>query len=381
MNRKENYVRFSFYRVWVVAKRVLKQFTRDKRTFAMVVIFPILFMLIFGFVLTGEVKNLPMSIQVEDSGMIHPITHEYINFGNSIFDSLNADDRIALRNGSFNNDIAKVDNLKIVATILIPENFTQTMVNSGNGTLFIYIDGTKPQIRGIVYSAISEALITLTGDNRGITFEEQLAFGVGELSVLDVAIPGVMGYILTFLILLIAVLTAIREDVHKTKVRLFTTPLTSMERILGYIIALTFFALIETAIVLAISIFVFGAAVHGNILLLFFAGTLFAISHICLAFFLSNFAKNEFQSAQMAILVALPSLALSGMLIPVITFPPAIAFISNLIPLTHGIRIFEGIMLRGWGLTQLWGEFVITVLMTVAFFILALVTASNKRKE
>ncbi len=244
MNRKENYVRFSFYRVWVVAKRVLKQFTRDKRTFAMVVIFPILFMLIFGFVLTGEVENLPVSIQVEDSGMIHPITHEYINFGNSIFDSLNADNRIVLRNGSYNDDIVKVDSLKIVATILIPENFMQTMVTSGNGTLFIYIDGTKPQIRGAVYSAISEALITLTGDNRGITFKEQLAFGVGELSVLDVAIPGVMGYVLTFLILLIAVLLAIREDVHKTKVRLFTTPLTSMERILGYIIALTFFALI-----------------------------------------------------------------------------------------------------------------------------------------
>ena len=83
----------------------------------------------------------------------------------------------------------------------------------------------------------------------------------------------------------------------------------------------------------------------------------------------------------MAILVAIPSLALSGMMIPVITFPPAIAIISNIIPLTHGIRIFEGIMLRGWGLTELWGEFVITVLMTVAFFILALLTASDKRKE
>jgi ABC-2 type transport system permease protein len=154
-----------------------------------------------------------------------------------------------------------------------------------------------------------------------------------------------------------------------------------MERILGYIIALTFFALVETTVVLAISIFGFGAVVHGSLVLLFFAGALFAISHICLAFFLSNFAKNEFQSVQMAILIAIPSLALSGMMIPIITFPPWLAFIANSIPLTHGIRIFEGIMLRGWGLTQLWGEFVITAIMTVAFFVLALVTASDKRKE
>ncbi|MFX1500252.1 MAG: ABC transporter permease [Promethearchaeota archaeon] len=371
MNREENYVRFSLYRVWVVAKRVLKQFTRDKRTFVMVIVFPILFMFIFGMVLTGEVKNIPVSIQVEDDGA----------FGGAIYNTLNEDDRIALRNGTYREDTAKVDNLEIIATILIPENFTQDMIANGNGTIFIFIDGTKPQIKGTVYGALSDALMALKGSNQGITFEEQLAFGVGELSSLDVSIPGVMGYILTFLILLIAVLTAIREDVHKTKVRLFTTPLTSMERILGYIIALTFFALVETTVVLLISIFVFGAVVHGSLVLLFFAGALFAISHICLAFFLSNFAKNEFQSVQMAILIAIPSLALSGMMIPVITFPPAIAIISNVIPLTYGIRIFEGIMLRGWGITELWGEFTITILMTVAFFILALVTARDKRKE
>ena len=69
------------------------------------------------------------------------------------------------------------------------------------------------------------------------------------------------------------------------------------------------------------------------------------------------------------------------MMIPTITFPPVIAFISNLIPLTHGIKIFEGIMLRGWGITELWGEFLIMIVMTVAFFILALGTASDKRKE
>ncbi|MFW9942867.1 MAG: ABC transporter permease, partial [Candidatus Thorarchaeota archaeon] len=226
MNRKENYVRFSFYRVWIVAKRVLKQFFRDKRTFVMMVAFPILFMAVFGFVLTGEVQNLPVSIQVEDSGMIHPVTLEYVNFGDLIFDSLNDDSRIDLRNGTYINDISKVENVKLVATILIPENFTQTMLSTGNGTIFIYIDGTKPVIRGTVFSSLSEALVSLRDSNQGITFEEQLAFGVGELSQLDVSIPGVMGYVLTFLILLLAVLLAIREDVHKTKLRLCTTPLT-----------------------------------------------------------------------------------------------------------------------------------------------------------
>ena len=369
------YKRFSASRVFALSTRVLKQFTRDRRTLGMIIIFPIMFMLVFGVVLSGEVKHVPIRIEVADTGVTNPFTNETVNIGEDILDSLVANDRVEVELASYSESIDMVEAAEIEAAVLIPENFTQDLTSTGNATIKVYYDGTKPQLKASVFTALTEAFKDLS--KGGIDFEEIQAFGVGELSGFDVGIPAVMGYILTFLILLLSVLTAIREDVNHTKTRLYTTPITPVERILGYVIALSLFAMVETTIVIAIAIYVFGATVHGNIYLLFGAGLLYGISHIFLAFLLSNFAKNELQSVQMAILIAIPSLALSGMLIPIFTFPEYLKWVAAFVPLTYGIRTFEGIMLRGWGLAELWFEFTVISVLTVVFFVLALLSSSD----
>lgn len=369
--------KFSFDRVLAVAGRVLKQFRRDHRTFAMMIFMPILFMAVFGIVLSGDIKNVPVTIEMNDVGILN---NSY-NYGQDIYDTLMEDDRVALSSGNYSDGINRVENGELVAAIQIAWNFTAELTTTRNSTITIYIDATKPQIKGTLYTAIAEAMQEVMG-GMGIQFEETLAYDEkAEFSGFDVSIPAVMGYILTFLILLITVLTAIREDLGKTKLRLFTTPLTSIERILGYVLALTFFAMIETALVLGIAIYVFGTTILGSVLLLFSAGFLYGVAHILLGILLSNFAKNELQSVQMAVLVAIPSLALSGMMIPIDTFPPAVAAISAFIPMTYGIRAFEGIMLRGWGIDKLTFEFGLIGILTVAFFILALISSSDKSKD
>jgi ABC-2 type transport system permease protein len=380
MSNSENYRSFSFKRIMAVSGRVFKQFRRDRRTLAMVVIMPILFMFVFGVTLSGDIKNVPISIEIADEGFIHPITHEESNFAEMILDALREDNRVAIQICSYTEGRTQVDKGENVASILFPINFTADLFTTENTSFSIYIDGTKPQIKLTVYNAINVALQEVLG-NRGIRLEEELAFGGAEFSGLDVSIPSVMGYILTFLILLLAVLTVIREDIGKTKLRLYTTPLTSIERILGYVISLSVLAMLETAIVLGIAIFIFGTVVQGSLGLLFAAGFLYGMSHIFLAFLLSNFAKNEFQSVQLAVLVAIPSLAFSGMMIPISSLPPIIASVSKFIPLTYGIHIFEGIMLRGWGLKELWFEFTLITSLTVIFFILALLSSSDKSKD
>ncbi|TFH30198.1 MAG: ABC transporter permease [Promethearchaeota archaeon] len=372
--------KFSFNRMFAVSGRIFKQFRRDKRTFAMIIIMPILFMFVFGITLSGDIKNVPISIEMADEGFIHPSTLEEINFGEEIYTTLSTDDRVDISNASYHEGRRLVDSCEITACLYFAPNFTTTMVETGNATILIYIDGTKPQIKGAVYNAIVDALQAEL-EGRGIQFDEELAFGGMEFSGLDVAIPGVMGYILTFLILLLSVLTVIREDIGKTKLRLYMAPLTFTERIFGYAIALSVLAMLETAFVLGIAIFIFGTVVQGSLALLFAAGFLYGMSHIFLAFVLSNFAKNEFQSVQLAVLVAIPSLAFSGMMIPTASLPPIIASISKFIPLTYGITIFEGIMLRGWGFRELWFEFALITGLTVVFFILALLSSSDRSKE
>ena len=372
--------RFSFARSMAVTTRILRQFKRDRMTFGMIVIMPILFMFVFGSTLSGDIINIPIIVENLDDGFVNPFTLEEINLGEAIYDELLLDNRVDMRMGSYLDGSEMIESGDLVASILFESNFSTEMISDGNASIKLYIDGTKPQIKGTVYSALSDAMQAVL-EGRGINIEEELAFGGAEFSGLDVTIPGVMGYILTFLILLIAVLTVIREDIGKTKLRLFTTPLTPVERILGYVLALSLLAMLETALVLGIAIYIFGTVVQGSLPLLFLAGLLYGLANIFLAFLLSNFAKNEFQSVQLAVLVAIPSLAFSGMMIPISSLPPIIATMSKFIPLTFAITIFEGIMLRGWGFEELWFEFTLIFILTIAFFILALISSSDKSKD
>lgn len=372
--------RFSFARSMAVTTRILRQFKRDRMTFGMIVIMPILFMFVFGSTLSGDIINIPIIVENLDDGFVNPFTLEEINLGEAIYDELLLDNRVDMRVGSYLDGSEMIESGDLVASILFESNFSTEMISDGNASIKLYIDGTKPQIKGTVYSALSDAMQAVL-EGRGINIEEELAFGGAEFSGLDVTIPGVMGYILTFLILLIAVLTVIREDIGKTKLRLFTTPLTPVERILGYVLALSLLAMLETALVLGIAIYIFGTVVQGSLSLLFFAGLVYGLANIFLAFLLSNFAKNEFQSVQLAVLVAIPSLAFSGMMIPISSLPPIIATMSKFIPLTFAITIFEGIMLRGWGFEELWFEFTLIFILAIAFFILALISSSDKSKD
>ncbi|MHA1975587.1 MAG: ABC transporter permease [Candidatus Hodarchaeales archaeon] len=362
--------KFSFARSMAVSTRILRQFKRDRMTFGMIVLMPILFMYVFGMTLSGDIKNVPIIVENLDDGFM----------GESIYAELLLDDRVSMKVGSYQDGKDMIDSGDLVAAIHFGSNFTTEMILKGNASIKIYIDGTKPQIKGTVYAALSDAMQVIS-EGKGVKLDEELAFGGAEFSGLDVTIPGVMGYVLTFLILLLAVLTVIREDIGKTKLRLFTTPLTPVERVLGYSFSLSLLAMLETALVLGIAIFIFGTVVQGSLPLLFFAGLVYGLANIFLAFFLSNFAKNEFQSVQLAVLVAIPSLAFSGMMIPTSSLPPVIAAISKFIPLTFAITIFEGIMLRGWGAEDLWFEFTLIIILTIAFFILALISSSDKSKD
>ena len=377
MNKEHK--KFSTSRIFAVTTRILTQFRRDRATFLMMVGMPILFMLIFGLTLSGTITNVPVTIDNLDPGFTNPMTSEEISLTQEIIDLLMVDERLDITFSDYQSGVDKVESGKAVASIRFDENFTSDLILLSNATIDIYIDSTKPQNKGAVYNALSDAMHTVM-EGRGISFNQEVAFDGAEFTGLDVSIPGVMGYILTFLLLLISVLTVIREDVGKTKLRLFTTPLTSVERILGYVIALSIVAMVETAMVLLIGIYVFKTAVQGSIALLFLAGFLYGISHIFLAFLLSNFAKNELHAVELAVLIAIPSLAFSGMMVPVSSLPTSIAFISKFVPLTYGIMIFEGIMLRGWGIEKLWFEFSLIAGLAVIFFFLALLSSSDKSK-
>ncbi len=376
--------RYSFRRSTAVAVRVLTQIRRDRRTLAMLMVMPAVIMLIFGFALGGQASNVQILVDNQDAGYSATLGPTNINLhaGSQVLTSMQANGVVKVTAGSFADGKEGVDSGKYFASILIPTNFSRSLFLKSSGatatpSLQVYLDGTKPGLTAGILSALQGSVQNASGV-KGFDVVRQYAFGGVQFSGLDVSLPSVIAFVLTFLVLLVSLLTISRETTSGTLPRLYTTPLTALERLLGYTFALLLLGVMMVTVILVIGVGLFGVVVRGSLALLFSAAVLYALAHVLMAVFLSNFAKNELQAVQLAPLIALPSMALSGMLVPVNSLPDWIQPLVRVVPLYYGNRLFEGIMLKGYGVGQLATDFVVVGGIAVLFLILALSTVKDR---
>jgi ABC-2 type transport system permease protein len=348
---------------------------------------PTMIMLIFGFVLGGQVKNLPIMVDNQDAGYTIHVGQNFtsFDFGNLVLSQLHADDRVKLSEGSFDSGKTGVDNGTYYAAITFPANFSEVLFlrSVGQGISVpatIYIDGTNPTIEATILAALQSSLQNISG-NGGVVINEQFAFGGVPSSSLDVSIPPVISLVLTQTVLLISLIIIVRETTSGVLSRLYTMPLSAFERLLGYSIALLILGMAMTGIVLFIGLGIFGAVVRGSIPLLFLGAVLYALLNIFLAVFLSNFAKNELQAVQTVPLITLASMALSGLLIPVESFPGWVQTVAKFVPMYYANKLFDGIMLKGYGIGELASQFIIIGGIALLFFVLAVMTVKDRMTD
>jgi ABC-2 type transport system permease protein len=191
----------------------------------------------------------------------------------------------------------------------------------------------------------------------------------------------VISLVLTQTVLLISLIIIVRETTSGVLSRLYTMPLSALERLLGYSLALLILAMAMTGVVLFIGLGIFGAIVQGSFALLFLGAVLYALLNIFLAVFLSNFAKNELQAVQMVPLITLASMALSGLLIPVESFPGWVQILARFVPMYYANKLFEGVMLKGYGIGNLAQQFIILGGIALLFFVLAVATVKDRMTD
>ena len=392
-----------FRNTMILANRVLKQLIRDRRTIVMILVMPILITLIFGYAIGGTVEHVPVAILIEDQGTNvtvpnpgNPSTNIsiFINLGNKIYSYYKDDVRVTLHNATDYATATKdVDNSKYTVAIDIPANFTADLIlpilnpnqgsSSSSPNVKTYVDDTEPSLVASVIAGLQDAinkstseLSSLTGHNFGVKISQSYANGIKNVNSLDVAIPGVIALILNFLVLLFSTLLLVRENTYRTRARLLASPIKPREIIMGYSIALGILALFMSLSVMLISVYIFNVSVHGNILELFLCILIFGLSFVFLGVFLSNFARNELQAVQMGPLIAFPSMALSGFLVPVKILPSFLQPFVNIVPMYYGINLFRGIMLKGYSILDpsMLPDFLIILGIAVFFLILALIS-------
>ena len=194
---------------------------------------------------------------------------------------------------------------------------------------------------------------------------------VEQRAVLDRVAPGLLAVFVLFFTFILTGVGFLRERAQGTLERLQTTLVGSFDIMLGYMLGFLIFAVVQTVVILAFTIFALRIEYVGSLWEIGVVLLLLVTVAVSLGIFISSFANNEFQVVQFIPIVMAPQIFLSGVIIPVEQMPTLFEWISVVLPLTYAVEALREIMLRDAGLAALWPE-----LAAIGVYSVALLTAA-----
>jgi len=334
------------------------QLRRDRLTFAMLLMVPLIQLTLFGYAINNDPKHLPAAAVIQDDSIyardiVNALEHSgYFVFRGRILSEREAD--LAINSG------------KVNFVLTIPPRFARDLERGARPQVLIEADASDPSASGNAVSALPEIInAALVRDFKGplhrldpgalpfdlVIHRRYNPEGITQYNI----VPGLLGVILTFSLILMTGLSVTRETERGT-----------MENLLPYVGV----GLVQVAIILLASAYIFHVPMGGAASTLAIATTLFVALNLAIGYTFSTLAKNQMQAMQMTIFFILPSILLSGFMFPYRGMPGWAQFIGELLPLTHFLRVIRGVMLKGNGIVELWSEIaILAAFMIVISFI------------
>jgi ABC-2 type transport system permease protein len=166
-------------------------------------------------------------------------------------------------------------------------------------------------------------------------------------------VPGLVGTILTMTMLIFTALSVTRELERGTMESLLAMPITPLEIMLGKIVPYVLVGFVQATLIISAGVLMFGVPIVGSLALLAALSTLFIAANLSIGYTFSTVAQNQLQAMQMSMMFFLPNILLSGFMFPFAGMPVLAQWIGEALPLTHFIRIVRAIMLKGLALANL----------------------------
>ena len=344
---------FGFWRrCYAMVVKEFIQLRRDRVSFAMIVMIPIMQLLLFGYAINTTPHNLPTAVLLQED----------TDLGRSILK--------ALENTSYFHfvrevhDVKEFDDLLLSGQVLfgveIPRGFERAVRRGDRPALLVAADATDP----VAASSALSALGTLTqtalehdlfaGDPASMPFEirAHARYNPAASSRLNI-VPGLVGTILTMTMLIFTALSVTREIERGTMESLLSMPIRPVEVMFGKILPYVLVGFVQAALIISIGILLFGVPVFGSMTLLAVLSVLFITTNLSIGYTFSTIAQNQLQAMQLSIMFFLPSILLSGFMFPFLGMPAWAQYVGECLPLTHYLRIVRAIMLKGSTLENL----------------------------
>ncbi len=369
-------------RVLAVTLRVFRGFKHDKRSIGLMIIAPLVAMSVFGIAFGGEVSNIPVVVVNQDEGGPSPIPGaEDVFLSELILDNIDEEVLVIEYMDDEDKALDKVKAGEVWAVIHFPANYTDALVNESSSTINVRADMSNTQIYTAILLELRNALEAVmedVGHKPPVNIDtSDPVYGEGaEFS--DFLIPGVIAFAIFLLTTLLTLLTFTTERVNKTLDRLLVTPVTEAEIVVGYAITFGLIGTGQSIILISWGIIGFDIMIVGNVAIAILIAALLAIASMAFGILLSAAARTETQAIQMIPMIVLPVFLLSGIFWPMEAIPAWLRPASYALPPTYAVEALRSIMIRGWGLADIWPH-VLALLVFIGLF-LVLATLSLRRK-
>ncbi len=396
-----------------VARNVLRRIVNDPRTLVLIVILPLFFVLLYGNSFSGSYKDLTILIVNEDNGLASVRTAEVgrvtldVDLAQAFVDAL---DRkmfdVVIRDDA---DVAETQVARsgIWAALVFPKSFSNAVVNEAvraSGERRVEIDGdtvtllpsdpidgpktrlviddANPLIAGAIRTAFDAAFAqVLASQQSSLTVEGLLevhALHDGAVRMLDFTAPGIIGFAMTLITVMLTAMSVVRERTSGTLTRILIAPISAWQVASGYTLAFSFVGVFQAAELFLASILLFGIRFVGNPGVVALVIVLFTIGLQGIATLISTIAKNEAQAMQFVLFLLIPSIMVSGVFWPLETMPATIRPLSYVSPLTYANAGLRKVMLAGGGFGEI--RFELAVLGAFAVVMLLLSVLSMRRQ-
>jgi ABC-2 type transport system permease protein len=343
-------------RLWSLIRKEFIQIVRDPRTLLIMFVMPVIMLFLLGYAATNDVRNITIVVFDQDHS---PAARELIN-------AYRAADYF-----HFDYEVDSVDEMKTLidrgqarAGLIIPPDYAQRLAQGRSAQVAFVLDGSDPTVAATALSAA-----TLIGQMKSTTVLRATLEARGQAGALNTPIeirtqvwynpdlvgsyfmiPGLIGMILQFLAVLLTSTAIVRERERGTIEQLIITPIRPWELIVGKLAPYALIAFFELLEILIIGTLWFNVPVNGDLGLLLALSGLFLVTTLGIGLLISTIAQTQFEAMLIAMVIALPSIFLSGFFFPLAAMPPFLQAVSYLVPLRYFLIIARAVIIKGVGL-------------------------------
>jgi len=356
-------------RVRAIANKERIQILRDPRSLALGLIIPVILIVLFGYALSLDIKNVPLAIWDQDNSKV------------------SVDFLLSFKNSDYFKIIGYYDNYRDLQHLLdygetmmamvIPKDFSRYIYSNQSAPVQLILDGSDSNTaqislgyaQGVVQAYNDKLLRKASQTNlvnpQPISLDQRVWFNQ-DFESKNFIVPGLIAIIMMIIAALLTSLTVAREWERGTMEQLISTPVRPSELIIGKFLPYFAIGMIDLVISVILGRFIFFVPLRGSLIQLAIMSALFLTGALSLGIFISTVAKNQLMASQMAILTSfLPTFLLSGFTYEIFNMPQWVQVITYFIPARYFIKILRGIYLKDIGMFELWPEAICLVIFSV----------------